>query len=174
MLTALDNHIIEIADRLARSIRGALGLSYPALMAWSGLLVFPVICLGIFLSYSNTLFVKAPLLLMGAFIAATTVRRLFDDYARADAYWSPEREAAFRMAIQRTRTRLRPARFVLGILTLIQIAVTAVVSMVGVMHGASPADLILRIVFPCLFGLPTVFAYHYLICVDPGDRTWAT
>lgn len=165
--TTIDDKLVSLGDRSSRMLRRALRLSYPAFMGLMGLLVFPIICLGVFLSYGSVLLVKLPLLLLGAWIAATAVRQIYDNYTYASVLWSGRMEDTFRRIARSTRERLQPMRLAVVILTMAQVAVSAALCHVALVGGAGLAETVFRIVMPCLFGFPTVLAYNYLLCADP-------
>nr|WP_250807163.1 hypothetical protein [Neorhizobium tomejilense] len=168
LLETLDAKLIELVDRIARSARRALRLSYPVSMAIAASALIVSIALSVFLPNSNLLTTKLPLLFLCAVLAATGIRQLHDHYEWMQAGWTPEFEAMARRSAFRLRRKMFAVRLVVGLMALIQVTISGAFAGGALSSGAGYLEVFSTVILPALLGLPAVFIYYYLVCSDPS------
>jgi len=127
----IDAKLIQTVDRVSRSVRARLGLSFPAWMAWSTTTVVILMALSVFISRNDLFTVKLPLMALYAVLAGTIIRSVVGRYVWLDRTWTDDTERRMLRSMGFYRSNLSSMRAILGALATVHLSLTLVGAVVG-------------------------------------------
>jgi uncharacterized membrane protein len=169
-LVRMDESLIDAVERGLYAVRNKLGVSYPKAMAFCLSTTIVVMAFGTFISSSNFLFVKIPVLslyVVLAYMMGRTSLRWFSDFHYA---WNPELERIMTRDAIGNRQRLRPMRGLLALASIVFVAFSLTISLKLLSFGSVSLLEAARDVLSSVLGIPMLLFYQYLMCARPAGK----
>ncbi|MCV9964632.1 hypothetical protein OIU34_22330 [Pararhizobium sp. BT-229] len=169
-LVRIDEALIDAVENGLYTARNKLGASYPKAMAFCLSTTIVVMAFATFISSSNFLTVKIPVLCLYAVLAYMMGRTSLRYLADFHVVWNPELERITTRDALGNRQRLRPFRALLAFGSIVFTTFSLAVSLKLLGFGAiSPVEAV-RDVLSSLLGIPMLLAYQYVMCARPSGK----